>query len=82
MYRMLILPTAYAATILTFALLFSKRLFAHLQRLLRGAVLAPAPRTASAYLHVIGLAEAKQLQRYHHALNRARWINFSLCFTK
>jgi hypothetical protein len=57
----------------TFAPLFTKRLWHHVQVLLVGAMLAPGKRTVTAALRVMGLAEAKAFQQYHRVLNRAVW---------
>ena len=67
------LPAACARAILAFAPLFSKRVFTQVQMLLLGAILAPAGRTVSSCLRVMGVAEQPQFQRYHRVLNRARW---------
>jgi hypothetical protein len=60
---MLTLPTEFAILLTTFAPLFTKRLWHHVQVLLVGAILAPGKRTATATLRVMGLAEAKASNR-------------------
>lgn len=45
----------------------------YVQILLAGAILAPAKRTLSGALRVMGLGQTKQFQRYHRVLNRATW---------
>src|SRR6266508_5576931 len=70
---MLTLPKEFAILLTTFAPLFTKRLWHHVQVLLVGAILAPGKRTVTAALRVMGLAEAKAFQQYHRVLNRAVW---------
>jgi hypothetical protein len=67
------LPADCAPAILAFAELFSKRVFGYVQTLLLGAILAPAQRTVTACLRVMGLASLKQFQNYHRVLSRAQW---------
>jgi hypothetical protein len=57
----------------TFAPLFTKRVWRHVQILVVGAILAPGKRTITAALRVMGLAHAKAFQQYHRVLNRAVW---------
>jgi hypothetical protein len=56
-----------------FAPLFSRRVWAHAQVLLVGALLAPAQRTVAAALRATGRADAPQFHRYHRVLSHARW---------
>jgi hypothetical protein len=70
---MLTLPKEFAILLTTFAPLFTKRLWHHVQVLLVGAILAPGKRTVTAALRVMGLAEAKAFQQYHRVWNRAVW---------
>jgi len=56
-----------------FAPLFSTRVWAHVQMLLIGALLAPAQRTVAAALRVVGLGQTPHFQRYHRVLSRASW---------
>lgn len=67
------LPADCSSTILLFQTLFSKRTWHYAQTLLIGAILAPAQRTVTAALRVMGLAQEEQFQRYHRLLNRDRW---------
>lgn len=62
-----------AAVLTQFAPLFSRRVWAHAQLLLIGAILAPGIRTVTAILRVMGLAHTRRFQRYHRVLSRARW---------
>src|SRR5713226_7172298 len=68
-----ILPPAMILLLRPFAPLFSRRVWAHVQVLLAGAILAPAQRTVTAALRVVGLAHSPHFQRYHRVLNRASW---------
>ncbi len=67
------LPPAMILLLRPFAPLFSKRVWAHVQVLLAGAILAPAQRTVTAALRVVGLGESPHFQRYHRVLSRASW---------
>ena len=66
-------PRTLAALLAQFAPLFSRRVWAHAQVVLLGAILAPGRRTVAAILRVMGLAHTRRFQRYHRLLNRARW---------
>lgn len=68
-----ILPPAMILLLRPFAPLFSKRVWMHVQILLTGVILAPAQRTVTAALRVVGLAQTSHFQRYHRVLNRAAW---------
>ena len=70
---MLMVPKEFARFLTTFAPLFTKRVWQHVQVLLVGAILAPGKRTITAALRVMGLAHMKSFQRYHRVLNRAVW---------
>ena len=67
------LPPEFAAFMISFQPLFSKRVFAHAKVLLIGAILAPRERTVTAALRVMGLAHEKHYHRYHRVLSRAHW---------
>jgi DDE superfamily endonuclease len=56
-----------------FTPLFSRRVWAHVQVLLIGAILAPGIRTVASALRIMGLAHTRRFQRYHRVLNRDRW---------
>jgi len=60
-----------------FAPLFSARVWRHAQVLLTGALLAPAQRTVTAALRVVGLAHLAQFHRYHRVLSRDRWSSLA-----
>jgi hypothetical protein len=70
---MLTVPKEFAILMTTFAPLFTKRVWQHVQVLLVGAILVPGKRTVTAALRVMGLAQAKFFQQYHRVLNRAVW---------
>ena len=67
------LPSAVQNVIVSFAPLFSKRVFAHVKMLIAGAILAPGKRPVTSVLRVMGKGDAPHFQRYHRVLNRARW---------
>src|SRR5947209_5644914 len=67
------LPPAMILLLRPFAPLFAKRVWLHVQVLLVGALLAPAQRTVTAALRVVGLGQTPHCQRYHRVLNRAAW---------
>jgi hypothetical protein len=56
-----------------FMQLFSDRTWQWVQVLLVGAILAPARRTVTAILRVMGLSDELQFQLYHRVLNRVVW---------
>jgi len=64
--------------IVKFAPLFSKRVWAHAQVLVVGALLAPGKRTVTAVLRVMGLSQERQFQNYHRVLNRAQWSSLAI----
>jgi DDE superfamily endonuclease len=70
---MLTWPEEFATLMTTFAPLFTKRVWHHVQILMVGAILAPGKRTITAALRVMGLADAQSFQQYHRVLNRAAW---------
>ena len=65
------LPTTMVRLLAPFALLFSKRVWQHVQVLLAGAILAPGRRTVSSALRAMGLDQHKRFHRYHRVLSRA-----------
>jgi len=74
---MSILPAGFAALILPFACLFSKRMFESVQVLLADAILAPGKRTVTPVLRIMGLSQEKHFQTYHRVLNRAVWSSLA-----
>jgi len=71
------MPSELMSLIVTFAPLFSKPVWAHVQVLVVGALLAPAKRTVTAALRVMGLADEKHFQNYHRVLSRAVWSSLA-----
>jgi hypothetical protein len=67
------LPSELTSLIVSFAPLFSKPVWQHVQVLLVGAILAPGKRTVTSALRVCGLSQERHFQTYHRVLNRARW---------
>ena len=67
------LQREYNTMIEPFAKLFSERVWKHAKVLLVGAMLAPAERTVTAVLRVMGLSAEKHFENYHRVLNRAVW---------
>ena len=63
----------YTTILRTFARLFSKRVWQHVQILMLGAILAPGQRTVTATLRIMGLSAEKHFQNFHRVLNRAVW---------
>jgi hypothetical protein len=74
---MLTLPKKYDTLISTFAPLFSKRIWAQIQVLIVGALLAPGKRTVTSVLRVMGLSDEEHFQNYHRVLNRAVWSSLA-----
>ncbi|CAA9524570.1 MAG: hypothetical protein AVDCRST_MAG13-3622 [uncultured Solirubrobacteraceae bacterium] len=72
------LPPSIAALLVSFAPLFSRRVWAHAQVLVAGALLAPAQRTVTAALRAMGLAQTAQFHRYHRVLSHARWSGLAV----
>ena len=75
---MLAVPVTLMREIVKFAPLFSKRVWAHVQVLIVGALLAPSRRTVTAVLGVMGLSQERHFQNYHRVLNRARWSSLTV----
>src|SRR3954447_17298815 len=67
------LPTTMIRVLSPFALVFSERVWQHVQVLLAGAILAPGKRTVSSALRAMGLDQQKRFHRYHRVLSRAVW---------
>src|SRR5437764_8976885 len=72
------LPPTILSSVLPFALLFSRRVWAHVQVLVAGSLLSPARRTIAAALRVLGLAQLKQFHRYHRVLSQAKWSGLAV----
>ncbi len=74
---MLTMPSELTSLIVAFAPLFSKRVWAHVQVLIVGALLCPAKRTVTSALRVMGLSDEQHFQNYHRVLNRAVWSSLA-----
>lgn len=70
---MLDLPASIITVMRTFEPGFSERVWAWVNVLVVGAILAPGKRTVSSALRVMGLSDEAQYQNYHRVLNRAVW---------
>jgi len=66
-------PSEFQAVIIPYVRLFSRRVFAHVQLLLLGAILAPGKRTVTAALRIVGLGQQAGWHKYHRVLSRVRW---------
>jgi hypothetical protein len=72
------LPPSFAAILAPFAPLFARRVWAHAQVLLAGALLAPAQRTVAAALRLTGRDRSAQFHRYHRVLSHAKWSGLAV----
>ncbi len=72
------LPPTILSSVLPFAPVFSRRVWAHVQILVAGSLLSPARRTVAAALRVLGLAQIKQFHRYHRVLSQAKWSSLAI----
>jgi DDE superfamily endonuclease len=68
-----ILPKEIIQILVSFAPLFSERVWQHAQVLLAGAILAPGKRTVGSALRAVGLDQQRCFHRYHRVLSRASW---------
>ena len=66
-------PSEFQTVIIPYLSLFSRRVFAHVQLLVVGALLAPGKRTVTAALRIVGLGQQSSWHKYHRVLSRARW---------
>ncbi len=67
------LPPTMVQVLAPFAPLFSERVWAHVQLLVAGAILASGKRTVASALRAVGLQEERRFCRYHRVLSRAVW---------
>jgi DDE superfamily endonuclease len=67
------LPEAIIPVLAPVAPLVSDRVWRHAQRLLLGAMLAPAAPTVTAALRAMGLAAGRRFTNDHRVLNRGTW---------
>ena len=73
MIEVLTLPKEILQILVSFAPLFSERVWQHAQVLLAGAILAPGKRTVGSALRAVGLDRQRCFHRYHRVLSRAVW---------
>lgn len=66
-------PCEFQTVILPYAGLFCRRVFAHVQLLLLGAILAPGKRTVTSVLRIVGLGQQRAWHKYHRVLSRRTW---------
>ena len=66
-------PSEFQTVIIPYLRLFSRRVFAHVQLLVVGAILAPGKRTVTAALRIMGLGQQPHWHQYHRVLSQARW---------
>ncbi|GAA3976984.1 IS701 family transposase [Hymenobacter antarcticus] len=66
-------PREFQTVILPYAHLFCRRVFAHVQLLLLGAILAPGKRTITSVLRIVGLGQQPAWHKYHRVLSRGKW---------
>lgn len=71
------MPSELTSLSVAFAPLFAKPVWAHAQVLIVGALLAPAKRTVTSALRVMGLSAEKHFQNYHRVLSRAVWSSLA-----
>jgi len=67
------LPAAIAPILLPFSPMFTAPTWRHVRVLLIGTLLAQGPRTVTAALRAMGLANERGFEKYHHVLSRASW---------
>jgi hypothetical protein len=73
-----VLPPLILSSLLPFAPVFSRRVWAHVQVLVAGSLLSPARRTVAAALRVLGLAQLKRFHPYHRVLSQAKWSGLAV----
>jgi hypothetical protein len=66
-------PDEFLSLIISYAGLFSKRVFAHVKLLLAGAILAPGKRTVCSLLRIVGLSKMQNFHKYHRVLSLVTW---------
>ena len=74
-------PALLAAWLAPFRDGFAAAVWPRVLVLIAGAILAPGPRTVSAALRVMGLADQPGFGRYHEVLSEARWDGRALART-
>jgi hypothetical protein len=64
-------PSEFVTVLVPYASLFCRRVFAHVQLLLAGAILAPGKRTITSVLRIVGLSQERAFHKYHRVLSHA-----------
>lgn len=67
------LPDVALMVLGSFAPLFTRPVWEHVQVLVTGAILCRGDRTVAGVLRTLGLADAPGFCKYHRVLSRARW---------
>jgi hypothetical protein len=67
------LPESAQWVLVSFAPLFSKPVWNHVQVLVTGALLCRGPHTVASVLRSLGLSGERTFCNYHRVLSRARW---------
>jgi DDE superfamily endonuclease len=70
---MLMLPDVALMVLGSFAPMFTRPVWNHVQVLVTGAILCRGPRTVAGVLRTMGLAGKEGFCNYHRVLSRARW---------
>ena len=66
------LPGVALMVLGSFAPLFTRPVWEHIQVLVAGAILCRGPRTVASVLRTLGLADEPGFCKYHRVLSRAR----------
>jgi hypothetical protein len=67
------LPDMALMVLGSFAPLFTRPVWRHVQALVTGSILCRGPRTVAGVLRALGLADEPGFCKYHRVLSRARW---------
>ncbi len=70
---MLMLPDVALMVLGSFAPMFTRPVWNHVQVLVTGAILCRGPHTVAGVLRTLGLADGGTFCKYHRVLSRARW---------
>ena len=67
------LPDVALMVLASFAPMFTRPVWDHVQLLVTGALLCQGPRTVAGVLRTLGLSDDKGFCKYHRVLSRAQW---------
>ena len=67
------LPDMALMVLGSFAPMFTRPVWEHVQVLVTGAILCRGPHTVAGVLRTLGLADDETFCKYHRVLSRARW---------